>query len=436
MNPSSDVSAHTNPPLTSHVHNLMALIAPLTSIMILVLGAGFYTTYTSVHLQNNGVANWMVGLVSSAYFSGFIISAFKSQHFIFRVGHIRAFSAFAASIATVTIIQGLFFSPTLWIAIRFVSGFCLAGICVVIESWLMASSSEVNRGMILSIYMIAYYLAQAIGQMFMKIPYTHVLIAYCLIAMLASLSLLPVTLTRFTAPSPENPKLLSFKYLYKKVPLGVIGCFISGIILGPLYTLVPVYLQENAKPENEVGWVMMAMILGGTLLQYPIGKLSDRMDRRKVLIAMCFFSVIVFLLFIPDIYDTLWLAVLGFFIGAATFVIYPLAISYTIDQVDHTEMVSAIATLVLSYGMGSTIGPLLPAAIMDWMGPNGLCYFLLVASVYLLGYTTYRTYFIKLPKEQLLAEAEHVQTNFIAITRTTPEAIQGSHEQTDTTPSS
>lgn len=399
------------------IQNRVPLIAPIASIMILVLGSGFYTTFTSVHLQKYGVANWLVGCISSAYFSGFVISAFRSQHFIFRVGHIRAFSAFAATIAAITLIQGLIFSPSLWIVIRFISGYSLAGLCVVIESWLMSGSHTQNRGTILSVYMMAYYLAQALGQLFIKIPYTYELMSYCTIAICSALSVLPVTMTRFGAPSPENPRILSFSYLFKKAPLGIVSSVVSGLILGPLYTLVPVYLQENEKPENEVGWVMMAVILGGTLLQYPIGKMSDRVDRRKVIVGMGLICTLVFILFIPDIYDTLWLVVLGFFMGAATFIIYPLATSHTIDQVTHNDMVSAISTLLLCYGIGSTIGPLVPSVMMDWIGPNGLCYYFLAVALGLLGYSLY--FVLSKPK----GAGEETPSHFMSLPRTTPNAV-------------
>lgn len=404
------------------VQSRSALIAPIASIMILVLGSGFYTTFTSVHLRNEEVANWLVGCVSSAYFSGLIISAFRSQHLIFRVGHIRAFSVFAAMIAVTTLVQGLFFSPTLWIVIRFMSGYSLAGICVVIESWLMSASSQENRGTVLAVYMIAYYFAQALGQLFIKIPYAYELMGYCVIAICSALSLLPVTITRFSAPSPEEPSILSFKYLFKKAPLGIVGSAMGGLILGPLYTLVPVYLQENAKPDDEVGWVMLAMILGGTLLQYPIGKMSDRFDRRKVLVGMSFFCIVVFCLFIPDIYSTIWLTTLGFFIGASAFIIYPLATSHTIDQVTHNDMVSAISTLLLSYGIGSTLGPIIPSLMMDFIGPNGLCYYLLSVSILLFAYSSYR----------VLSRAPKVtadeQSHFVSITRTTPNALPNAQD--------
>lgn len=401
----------------------MAFLAPIASIMLLVVGSGFYTTFTSVHLQSNDVANWLVGCISSSYFSGLIISAFRSQHFIFRVGHIRAFAAFAATIAAITLIQGLFFSPSLWIVIRFISGYCLAGLCVVIESWLMAASGEENRGTILSVYMVAYYLAQALGQLFIRIPFAYELMGYCVIAICSALSVLPVTVTRSSAPCPENPSILSFNYLFKKAPLGIFGALFAGLILGPLYTLIPVYLQENGKLDDEVGWVMMVMILGGTLLQYPIGRMSDKIDRRKVLVGMSFICMVVFILFIPDIYNTLWLTTLAFFIGAASFIIYPLATSHAIDQVSHEDMVSAISTLLLAYGIGSTLGPLIPSIMMDFLGPDGLCFYLLAVSVILFSYSFYRV--VSRPPKVGVADE---QSHFISLPRTTPNAMPNAQD--------
>lgn len=401
----------------------LAMLAPIASIMLLVTGSGFYTTFTSVQLQKYDVANWLVGCVSSAYFSGLVISAFRSQHFIFRVGHIRAFAAFAATIAVTTLIQGLIFSPTLWVVIRFISGYCLAGLCIVIESWLLASSHSNNRGTILAIYMVAYYLAQAFGQLFMHIPFSHALIGYCMIAICSALSVLPVAITHFRAPSPEEPSILSFTYLFKKAPLGVMGSVLAGMMLGPLYTILPVYLQDNAKPEDEVGWVMMAMILGGTLLQYPFGRMSDKVDRRKVMLGMSLLCVLAFILFIPDIYNTPWLMSLAVFMGAGAFIIYPLSTSYTIDHVTHDEMVSAISTLLLSYGVGSTLGPLLPSALMDWVGPNGLCYYLLAVAITISLIIAYSI--INTPTDK-----DEESTNFTTYPRTTPSALP-TEEQID-----
>jgi MFS family permease len=392
-----------------------SFIAPLASIMTLVLGSGFYTTYTTLHLQEMGIQEWMIGCISCTYFCGLLISAFCSQHFILRVGHIRAFVTFASVIAVVTLLQGIYPSPSLWILLRFLSGYGLAGICVVVESWLMESAEEADRGTVLSIYMIAYYGAQACSQMFLNFQFATALLPYCLITILSSLSVLPVCMTRFQAPCPENPSILPFNYLYKRIPLGLIGCVIAGMILAPLYTLLPLYLKLNAKTRPEIGHIMMALIVGGTLLQYPIGKLSDRLDRRYVLIGVSIVAIIGSLLFIPDYYSNSWLIFLSFCLGGATFTIYPLSISYTIDHVKRSDMVSAIATLLLAYGLGSSLGPLLAPLLMKVVGPNGLCIYLLLMCLVLFTYTFYKIR----TQVPMLYEA-HV--DFVSLPRTTPNA--------------
>ncbi|HET9843147.1 MAG TPA: MFS transporter, partial [Gammaproteobacteria bacterium] len=193
-------------------------IAPLASIMTLVLGAGFYTTLTTLDLTERDVDKWIIGCISSSYFSGLLISAFRSQHFILRVGHIRAFAAFATLMCVTSLFQGLFFSPTLWVVLRFLSGYALAGLAVVVESWLMDASDKKDRGAILAVYMFGYYLAQSISQIFLTLEYKQEIEQYILIAIFAALSILPVCMTRFPAPMPAYPNILSFQYLFKRAP--------------------------------------------------------------------------------------------------------------------------------------------------------------------------------------------------------------------------
>lgn len=391
-----------------------AFIAPLASIMTLVLGAGFYTTLTTLDLTAKGIDKWIIGCVSSAYFCGLLISAFRSQHFILRVGHIRAFATFASIICVTTLLQGLYFSPTLWVVLRFFSGYGLAGIAVVVESWLMDGSDQRDRGTILAIYMFAYYLAQGISQLFLTYEYATDIEPYCLIAILSALSILPVCMTRFNAPCPEHPNILPFQYLLKRVPLGVWGCVCSGLILGPLYSLLPDYLHGAGKEDQQVALIMTAVILGGTLLQYPIGKLSDKFDRRRVLLGVSIISVLLFILFIPDFYATSWLASIGFFMGGATFTIYPLCISHTCDHIKQENMISAISTLLLAYGAGSAIGPLFSPIFTKLFGPNGLCFYLVVVGIIM----------ILLVLRHLNSTYKHDEhVDYVAIPTTSPNAV-------------
>lgn len=391
-------------------------IAPLASIMTLALGAGFYTSLTTLDLNQAGVDKFIIGCISSSYFCGLLISAFRSQHFILRVGHIRAFATYAACFTVVALLQGLYASPTLWVVLRFISGYSLAGLAVVVESWLMDASDQRDRGSILAVYMFAYYLAQAMGQLFLTIEIAKDIEKYIMIAIFAAISMIPVCITRFQAPAPEEPTILPIQYLLKRVPLGVVGCFISGMILGPLYTQLPDYLKEHDKVDSEVGMIMMGMILGGTLLQYPIGKLSDRLDRRHVLLGVGIASILLFIMFIPNFYDTGWLLLLTFLIGGATFTIYPLSISHTVDHIKHDDMISAISTLLLAYGAGSALGPILASIFFKVLGDNGMCYYLFVMAVVLTAYTG-RRIVLKIPYKY----DEHV--DYVSIPTTSPNAV-------------
>ncbi len=399
-----------------------ALVAPIASIMIFVMGSGFYTTITTLHLTKANIDTWVIGCISSAYFCGLLISAFRAQFYILRVGHIRAFATFAAFIAVTTLLQGLFFSPTLWVFLRFVAGYGLAGVAVVVESWLLDSSGTGDRGTVLAIYMFAFYFAQSMSQLFLRVDFAMSIEPYCTIAILSAIAIIPVCMTRFNAPCPEEPSILPFRYLLKRVPLGVCGCFIAGLLLGPIYTLLPDYLIGAGKEKSEIGLIMMTLILGGTLLQYPIGRLSDKYDRMKVLLYICLGATICFVAFIPDYYSTPWLMGLGFIMGGFTFTVYPLCISHTIDHIKQSDMISAISTLLLAFGAGSAIGPLIAPGFTIAFGPNGLCFYLLFIGVVLIIFTT-----IRLISNKPYKYDEHV--DFVSIPRTTPNAVPDPLEQ-------
>lgn len=393
-----------------------AMVAPIISILVLVLGSGFYTTLTSLDLQDQLVAPWIIGCISSAYFCGWVISAFWVQHFILRVGHIRAFAALACSMTVVTLLQGLFFSLSLWVVLRFISGFTLAGLCVVIESWLMASSTKDNRGTMLAVYMIAYYAAQSFSQLFLSIQFAHDLQPYVIVALFVALSVVPVSATRFQAPCPEDPQLLPFKVLFKKAPMGICGAFCAGLILSVVYTLFPLYLGLIDKIDQDISFIMMVTILGGTLCQYPIGKLSDLYDGRKVLLVICGLGLVAVTFFLPNWDADLWLCVLGFILGGTSFAIYPLATSHTVDRVHSDDMVSAICSLLLAYGIGSALGPHFAPLFMLGFDANGIFVFLGTIFILLMAYTLYRIKQKAPPHVE-----EHV--DFYTLTRTTPNAV-------------
>ena len=192
-----------------------------------------------------------------------------------------------------------------WAIFRFISGYALAGLFIVVESWCSEGADSQYRGRILAIYLFIYYLTQASGQFLINISFSTVLLAFCVVSILASLSILPVCPTRFEMPKREMVDLASPWTLFKKVPLGIWAAFVSGAILGGIYTIYPLFLTQSAAKDGMVAYVMFTTIIGGVLLQFPIGKISDMIDRRKVLLILMI-ATIVISVFIAIFHGAVW----------------------------------------------------------------------------------------------------------------------------------
>lgn len=369
-----------------------SIVAPILSITIMVLGMGALTTFTTLRLYAFNCPAWVIGLVSAAFFIGLAIGGYKSQYVVLRVGHIRAYAAFSATFAVSALLQGLFEYPALWVILRFIAGFCLAGCFLVIECWLLGCSTKDNRGTILAIYMISYYIWQGVSQLFLKIPDLPAIDVYIICAVFVNLSLLPVLTTKFAAPYSEEPNILSLKVLNKKVPVAIWGSLVSGFILSVIYSLYPLYLSYLSWDQGSVAIFMAGLLAGATLSQYPIGWLSDRYDRRIIIAAvMVGFLVTSGIIAICKLgyYGVLCYSV---FVGVFSFTIYPLSVNYGIDAFSSEDLISATAAMILLYGVGSVAGPSVVSLAMNLLGHHAyivipailaLCFLLFVVQNFL-----------------------------------------------------
>lgn len=384
--------------------------------MLLVFGNGVSTTITTVVMNQQHASDLQIALVSSAYFIGIAVGSYQCQRFIFRVLHIRAFAAFGTLLVATVVTQGLVFNFYGWMFLRFLVGFCLSGLYIVIESWLLGTSGENNRGTILAIYMVCFYAAQASSQWLLQVPAATPLVIFCMIAIFTALSVIPLAVTRLATPAPEAPEVISFRFLFRRTSLGVIACLVSGLILSVIYTFMPKFMVD-AGYESYISNVMFLTILGGTLFQFPVGKLSDIMDRRRVLIAMVITSTVAAALMILFSDKLVWVLCSAFVLGGATFTIYPLSISYSIDFVESHRITSAAAMLFLIYGVGSTVGPVLVVPFTHFAPLNGYFIFIGLVSMSLCAFTIYRM--IKLP-----VIFRSTDNQFVSMPSTTPEAQQ------------
>ncbi|MDF1796375.1 MAG: MFS transporter [Coxiellaceae bacterium] len=358
------------------------IITPLISLVILTLGSALLTTFLSLKLHTLGVSATLIGGLSTAYYGGMVLGAFKLEVIILRVGHIRAYSACASILSVAAMLHGFYINAYFWLALRLIEGIATAGLYIVIESWILTSSDNSNRGSSLAIYMIALYIAQSIGQWLLNIGHQDTLILYAVSSVFASLSVIPLSLTKAHIPTFSEPDTLSIKSMFLTSPSGVMTCFVAGLALGSLYGLFPIYIQHIGFPLSEISTVMALTIFGGMIFQYPLGKLSDNISRRYV-IAMLAFSTTVLslaLLLFPQT-SIYWVTLLSFFLGGAVFCLYPIGISHACDRVENNQIISATQTLLLSYGVGATIGPSL-APLCNYLFPgSGIMLFFIITTL-------------------------------------------------------
>ncbi|AIT64007.1 MFS transporter [Coxiella burnetii] len=393
---------------------LITVLSPLLSLVILTVGNGFFVTYVTVRLHLEGVPAWVIGAISAAYYAGLVFGSFRIEPFIIRVGHIRAYAAFASLVATTILLQALYINPWWWLILRLISGYCMAGLFITIESWLLVKSEKGTRGQVLSLYMISFYAAQALGQFLLSAGDLKGIVPFILAALLSSLSVVPLAMTRTATPHFEEPSALNFFQLYRISPVGIFGCFCSGLIMGAIYGLLPLYISQ-IQPETEtIALLMGATIFGGMLLQYPVGKLSDALDRRKVILGVVALVLALSILITTPLSHALFiLLILLFFFGGLTFTIYPLSISYALDYLQSKDTVAATQGLLLAYSVGATFGPLLGPGFMHLAGPRGLFFYFIAIGSLLTILVLWRSVTSPgVPKEE--------QQEFIPIPRTTP----------------
>lgn len=375
------MKGHRRPRLSASVsrHLLPLLLGPLLSLFIVSLGNGFIASLSTLRLDAAGVSANLIGVVSSAYFIGLTLGAVSCDRLIGRIGHIRAFSSFASLTAASFLLQGMVFDPIAWTVFRLVNGWATLGIFLVVESWLLLAGDQKTRGRLLALYMIAFYGAGMLGQAALgRLHAGGDTVPFMVAGMLASLSVLPIVIVPRIAPAAERAEPLRLLRLLRMSPTGVVGCFGSGIAIAAVYTLLPLYLQRVGMDVGQVGELMACVILGAVVLQYPIGRWSDRRDRRAVLAALSAYCALLslFVLALPD-HQTV-LVVLLFLLGGGVFAVYPVAVSHAADQAPAGALVGTIQGLLLINSIGSAISPLAISPLMAQGGEQGLFWAFLV----------------------------------------------------------
>lgn len=387
----------------------------LLAIFMLMAGSGFLATLISLRLERAGAGTMTIGLVATAYFAGLVGGALRAGNVVRRVGHIRAFATFVALLSASTLAYALLAHPLLWTILRLIDGLCVAGVFICLESWLNDRADMETRGSILAAYMVALYSGQAIGQLLLGASGALPAVPFQLASILISLAILPLCLTRSNAPAPMDAGAFSIRTLITASPLGVIGAVATGLMLGAFYGLAAVHVRRLGLDLADTANFMMLVILGGVVLQWPLGRLSDRYDRRRVIVwtFAATFGVSLALAVLPI--GGLVLLGLGTLFGGLSFALYPLCVAHCNDRLLATERVAASGRLVLLYALGAALGPLGGAALMTIAGSGGLFLFIAVCAGLTFAFGIWR---------QAATEAVDAmdQQEFQIVPRTTPTA--------------
>ncbi|MGE4430969.1 MAG: MFS transporter [Sphingobium sp.] len=398
---------------------MIAAIAPVRSLLlaifILMAGSGFLATLLALRLERAGSGTMLIGIVATAYFAGLVAGALRAGEVVRRVGHIRAFAAFVALLSASTLSYALVQNAFLWAMLRLVDGICVAGVFICLESWLNDRAEAETRGGILAAYMVALYSGQALGQMLLAAVGGMASVPFQIASILISLAILPLCLTRAAAPAPADSGHFSLHTLFSASPLGATGAAATGLMLGAFYGLAAVHVRRLGLDLAETASFMMIVILGGVLLQWPLGRLSDRYDRRRVIVLGFAATMVISIALALTHHVGPPLFLLGALFGGLSFALYPLCVAHSNDRLLATERVAASGRLVLIYSVGAAIGPLGGATIMTLTGTSGLFLFIALCAGMILALGLWR----QSTREPVPAA---IQQDFQIMPRTTPMA--------------
>lgn len=351
--------------------------------LLMVLAAGLLTTYLGLRLAHMDVARIWIGGMMSAYYLGLVLGSKVGHRLIARVGHSRAFTASAGVVTASALGHALVDQLEVWLVLRLIVGMCMMCQYMVLESWLNEQADSKNRGTIFASYMIVSYLALVLGQGAMSLNPELTIQPLLFVAMCFALCVVPLALTRRIHPQPLKPAPLQIKIFWQKVPQSLTTIAMAGVIVGSFYGLAPAFAASQGLDNQQVAAYMATTVFAGLLAQWPMGKLSDRVRRSRLIRTnAAILGCIVLAIALLPLSGTPQL-VLTFLFGVFAFTLYPLGTALANQNIDQSQRVALSATILLTFGLGASIGPLLASAGMQLLGPRMLYGFMALVALVL-----------------------------------------------------
>jgi MFS family permease len=352
----------------------------LLGMGVLMLGAGLQSTLLGVRATLEGFPTVVTGVIMSCYYVGYLVGTKIAPPLLRQLGHIRVFAALAACASIAILVQGCFVHPLTWALMRLLSGVCFAGIYVVAESWLNHRASRDNRGRLFAVYMLVLYVGLGSAQFLLVLSNPRTPTPFMLVSVLISLAMVPIVVSGQQVPEHAAPSKVRLRELYRNSPLGVVAVTVSGLISSIIFSMGPVYARLAGLDTGAVAAFMGVSILAAVLTQYPVGRLSDRMDRRTVIAVVCTIAMVVAgsIVAFPEIPRGAFLALAALFSGVVL-TLYSLSVSHVNDKLEPAQMVAASSALLMLNGTSAAIGPVLSGSLMTAFGPHA--YFATLASL-------------------------------------------------------
>lgn len=411
------------------IRTLAPVASLLVGVAILLTGQGLQGMLLPIRANLENFSVYDVGFIGSTYFLGFTLGCLLGARMIRRVGHIRVFAAMTAAASAAPLLHGLWINMWSWAVLRMISGLCFAILYMVIESWINEKASNDNRGTIFSAYVLINMTVLAVGQQMLLIADPKSITLFVMASVLVSLAALPVVLSNSELPRDVQVVKLDIPYLYRTSPAGMLGALATGLANGSFWALAPIFGAAYSDDVSVAAWIMTASVLGGVIGQWPLGRLSDRIDRRYVMGAVSFGGAAAAVLIwgFADSLSTLSIILLCGIWGAMAFPLNSVSNAHANDYANPDEFVMLSSGLLLMYGIGAVIGPFIASASMAFIGPGGLYVFTAIIHTLLLVYILNRTI-----RRRPSPDDEHVPfDDALAASRTTSQVYEEEIESQD-----
>lgn len=402
---------------------LRSITALCFGICFLILGNGLLGTLLILRGINEGFSEQYLGLLTSAYFLGALFGTQFASNLIRRMGHIRCFTFSAAMLSCSILAYVLLVSAEAWLVVRLFTGFSVFVMYTVIESWLNGQTPDEYRSRVFSIYTLINLLSIAASQQLLHLDTVDAFTLFALAAVLATASVMPVSWTRLQQPhiAIDMPKM-NLRHLYQVAPVAVMGVVVSGLVMGPFYGLSPLFASSIGYSESQFAMFMTASMLGGAFIQYPVGRLSDRHDRRRVVLGVLVVSGVVSLgmgtlaLYWPE--QIVLMTALSMLFCGLVLAVYPISVAHLVDRIHKDHLVAGSSGLLLLYGLGAFVGPGMAGLMLQSLGGVAL------PAVYMVMLALFAVAMAwQLKRSTVVDRPEDHEGHFVAMVRTSPNVL-------------